>query len=440
MILSKRRCALFALMGAGKTVITLTAIQRLIDEFEVRKVLVVSTKRVARLVWPAEVHDWEHLRHLRVENLRGPEPQRIRALGRKADIYTISMDSLQWLVDHYGDAWPFDMVVLDESRSFSGHDGKRFKAAKKIRRKARYFVELTGTPTPQGLTDLWAQLYLLDGGERLGVNITAFRERWFTYNPWEYRYKPKKHAQSEITQLISDICMVVESYDGLPEGTKNIIKCPLSDADMKRYKDFEEERVLEMVGVDLTPVNAAVLTNKLLQYANGAVYDDNRVAHTVHDEKLDALADLLDRLNGDPLLLAYSFEHDIQRIKERFPYAVELTDNPKIVKDWNAGKIPLLLAHPKSAGHGLNLQFGGANICWFGLSWSLELHDQLNARLLRSGQTRSVFIHYLVVPDSMDEIVLRSLDNKSEAQASLLSELRALVAARLNSQLTASAP
>jgi SNF2 family DNA or RNA helicase len=426
----RERAGLFALMGAGKTVTTLTAVSRLLSEMMVKKVLVIAPLRVARTVWPHEPQHWSHLQHLRVVEVLGDQKRRLKALDADADIYSINRENVAWLVEHYGKAWPFDMVVVDESRSFSDHQSKRFKALKAVLKHIRRVVILTGTPAPQGLADLWAQVYLLDDGERLGRTVTAFRSRWFDLNQWTHEWKPKSHAQREIEEKISDIVQVVESYDGLPSGTRNVIECPLDAAAFEKYEEFERERVIELAGAEITPANAAVLAGKLLQFAAGALYDDDRNVHELHTSKLDALADLVESLGGEPLLVAYWFQHDLDRLKQRFPKARVLDKSQRVVDDWNNGKIPLLFAHPASAGHGLNLQRGGCNVCWFSLTWSLELYQQFNARLVRQGQGRPVILHHLVVPGTIDEVVLKALDGKADGQARLIAAVKELVAAR----------
>ena len=425
--------ALFMMLGSGKTATTLTAIARLKSEFMVNKVLVVAPLRVARTVWPKEPEQWRHLSGLRVVQVLGDQKKRLKALDTPADIYAINRENIAWLVEHYGKKWPFDMVVIDESRSFSDPQSKRFKALKSVLDKVQRIVLLTGTPTPQGVGDLWAQVYLLDRGARLGRTISAFRSRWFDHNAWTHTWTPKKHAQGEIEKLISDISLVVETYDGLPDGTRNIIECPLPDDVMKAYREFEEERIIELAGAEVTPANAAVLAGKLLQFASGQLYDDNRGVHEIHNVKLDALAELVENLDGAPLLVAYAFRHELERIKRRFPKARMLDKTQATIDEWNAGKIPLLLAAPASAGHGLNLQHGGANLCWFSMTWSLELYQQFNARLARQGQKRPVVLHHLIAPGTLDEAVLKALDGKADGQARLLAAVKELVALRKQS-------
>lgn len=425
--------ALFMRVGAGKSVTSLTVIKNLLDEFMVGKVLVIAPLRVARTVWPTEPLNWSHLSHLRVAQVLGDQKARLKALTSDADIYAINRENVPWLVEHYGDKWPFDMVVIDESRSFSDHKSKRFKAMKAVLKHIRRIILLTGTPRPQGVHDLWAQIYMLDRGARLGHTISAFRARWMDANPYTYQYTPKPHAEAQIEGLISDLAMVVESYAGMPAVTRNVIACPLPPEAFAAYEEFEKERVMELPEGELTPANAAVLANKLLQFSNGAMYDDDRKVHELHTAKLDALGELIESLDGDPLLVAYSFKHDVDRILKRFPKAKVLDKSQKMVDDWNAGKIPVLLGHPAGMSHGLNLQHGGANMCWFGLTWSLELFEQMNGRLARQGQARPVVEHYLVAPGTLDSRLLGVLQSKAVGQNKFLSAVKSLVAARRNS-------
>lgn len=438
------RCAIFAQLGGGKSIITLTAIADLLSEFMVNRVLVLSTKRIIRMVWPTEPEGWAHTSHLKVVSVTGTPAERAQALATPADIHATNFENIEWLVQHYGDDWPFDMVVIDESSAFKAHDSNRFKAiiggkvaaTKKkpeirysgVLNKMRRVVLLTGTPAAAGLADLWAQMYLLDFGARLGRNITAFRSRWFEHNPYTMQWTPRIHSQQDIEQRIADVVRIVESYDGMPAVTYNHVRVPLPDHVLASYREFQAEKILELKGVDVTAAHAAALANKLLQFTNGALYDEERNVHQIHNEKIDALAELIEQAGGAPVLVSYSYQHDLARLRARFPAARVLDDDPKTERDWNAGKIPLLIAHPKSAGHGLNLQFGGSTLIWFGLTWSLELFLQMNARLIRSGQKDHVIVHILVAPGTIDERVLMVLSGKEATQTQLLSNIKALIA------------
>lgn len=438
------RCAIFAQLGGGKSIITLTAIADLLNEFMVNRILVLSTKRIIRMVWPTEPEGWEHTSHLKVVSVTGTPAERVQALATPADIHATNFENIEWLVQHYGDDWPFDMVVVDESSAFKAHDSNRFKAlvggkVSATRKKAevrypglldkiRRIVLLTGTPAAAGLADLWAQMFLLDRGARLGRNITAFRSRWFEHNPYTMQWTARPHAQRDIEERIAEIVRIVESYDGMPDVTYNHVRIPLRDDVMAAYREFQAEKILELRDVDVTAAHAAALANKLLQFTNGALYDEERNVHEIHNEKLDALAELIEQAGGRPVLVSYAYQHDLTRLRKRFPTARVLDDDPKTERDWNAGKIPLLIAHPKSAGHGLNLQFGGSTLIWFGLTWSLELFLQMNARLIRSGQKDHVIVHMLVAPGTIDERVLMVLSGKEATQAQLLSNIKALIA------------
>ncbi|TXH16419.1 MAG: DEAD/DEAH box helicase [Hyphomicrobiaceae bacterium] len=441
------RAAIFATMGSGKSAISLTHIVDMKREFMISRVLVLSTKRIIRMVWPTEPGEWQHTKHISVSPITGTPAERVAALNAPADIHAINFENLEWLVQYYGDDWPFDMLVVDESSAFKSHDSNRFKAliggkvnGTKTKPTIRYpgvldkirrIVLLTGTPSPKGLLDLWAQIYLLDRGARLGRNITAYRNRWFDYNPYTMGWKPKPHAQADIEARISDICRVIESYDGMPEVTYNKVFVDFPPKVRDAYEEFQEEKLLELKDVEITAAHAAALTNKLLQFSNGAVYDDDRNVHHIHDLKLDALEEIIEQACGKSVLVSYAYQHDLARLKKRFPKSVVLDDNPKTERDWNAGKIPLLIGHPKSCGHGLNLQAGGNIIVWFGLTWSLELYLQMNARLARSGQKERVIIHHLLAPGTIDERVLSVLADREVTQSTILANIKALIADRL---------
>lgn len=427
-ILDKEKVGLLMDMGLGKTVVTLTAIGELMyDYFDVIKVLVIAPLRVAEDTWSSESEKWDHLRYLKISKVLGSEKERILALNHRADIYVINRENVVWLVKYYGKDWPFDMVVIDELSSFKSSKSQRFRALKKVRPKK--IVGLTGTPAPNGLMDLWSEIYLLDGGERLGKTITGYRERYFLPDKRNqnviFSYKPKEDAKENIYEKLKDICvsMKAEDYLKLPERINNIIKINLSKTTMDKYKQLEKDLLLPLKDSDIVANNAAVLTNKLLQMANGAVYDENGDALEIHDEKLKALEDIIEAANGKPVLIFYSYKHDRDRLQKDFK-AKELKTSDDI-KAWNRGEIPIMLVHPASAGHGLNLQAGGNIIVWFGLTWSLELYQQANARLYRQGQKQNVIVHHLVAKGTMDEDVMKALQNKEVGQEALLQAVKA---------------
>lgn len=430
-ILNQSICCLMLDMGLGKTVITLTALWQLaLDSFDVSRVLVIAPKRVAEDTWPKELAKWEHLTGLTSSLVLGSAAERKAALQRKAFLYIINRENVAWLVkNHY---WDFDMVVIDELSSFKSNKAERFKAMKKVRPMITRIVGLTGTPAPNTLLDLWPQMYLMDMGQRLGRFIGGFRDRFFLPDKRNreiiYSYKPREGAEDAIHALISDICISMKAADYLdmPERIDNSIEVSMSPKERKLYDDFQKDMVLSIGDEELDAVNAAALSNKLLQMANGAVYGEDKKVIPIHDRKLDALEDLVEAANGKPLLVAYWYKHDLQRIKARFKNA-RCIDTAKDIDDWNAGKIPLALIHPASAGHGLNLQDGGCTIVWFGLTWSLELYQQLNARLWRQGQKHTVVIHHIVTKGTHDEDVMRALENKDTRQSALIEAVRARI-------------
>lgn len=430
-ILNQSICCLMLDMGLGKTVITLTALWQLaLDSFDVSRVLVIAPKRVAEDTWPKELAKWEHLSGLTSSLVLGSAAERKAALQRKAFLYIINRENVAWLVkNHY---WDFDMVVIDELSSFKSNKAERFKAMKKVRPMVTRIVGLTGTPAPNTLLDLWPQMYLMDMGQRLGRFIGGFRERFFLPDKRNreivYSYKPREGAEDAIYALISDICISMKAADYLdmPERIDNRIEVSMSPKERKLYDDFQKDMVLSIGDEELDAINAAALSNKLLQMANGAVYGEDKKVIPIHDRKLDALEDLVEAANGKPLLVAYWYKHDLQRIKARFKNA-RCIDTAKDIDDWNAGKIPLALIHPASAGHGLNLQDGGCTIVWFGLTWSLELYQQLNARLWRQGQKHTVVIHHIVTKGTHDEDVMRALENKDTRQSALIEAVRARI-------------
>lgn len=429
-------CGLFLDMGLGKTVITLTAIEDLMyNRLEVDKVLVIAPLRVAKMTWGSEIEKWDHLKHLTISKVLGTERQRLAALKKEADIYIINRENTEWLVNLYGRAWPFDMVVIDELSSFKSSKARRFRALRKVRPLVKRIVGLTGTPTPNGLIDLWPQMYLLDRGERLGKTITGYRQKYFTPNQrdWQtgvvYNYKLKEGAEEEIYARISDICvsMKAEDYLEVPELIEIPIVVDMSEKDYKKYEQLESELLLQVSeNQEIEAMTAASLSNKLLQMANGAVYDENKRVHKIHDEKLEALEELIEASNGKPVIVYYNFKHDLSRIQERFKEARTL-ETEQDIKDWNEGKIPILLLHPASAGHGLNLQAGGNTIIWFGLNWSLELYQQANARLHRQGQTSVVSCYQIITKKTIDEDVIKALNRKAIGQEALLEAIKARI-------------
>lgn len=404
------------------------------DRFEVNKVLVVAPLRVAEDTWTKESAKWDHLRGLRVVRVLGSQAQRIRALETDADIYCINRENIPWLVKYYGTEWPFDGVVLDELSSFKSSSSKRFKAMRKVRPLIKHIVGLTGTPSPNGLIDLWAQIYLLDQGKRLGRTLTEYRNRYF--NPGRrngyvvYDWVPKDGAEDEIYRRISDICISMKACDylKLPERVDVVRTVKLDNEAQTAYTEMEKEAVLALGPNEIVDAGtAAVVSGKLLQIANGAVYDENGKTHIIHKSKLDTLEDVIEAVNGRPVLVFYAYQHDLERIMQRFPQARKLEGSAEI-DAWNRGEIPILLAHPAGAGHGLNLQAGGNHIVWFGLTWSLELYQQANARIYRQGvKGERVTITHLVAEGTIDEDVMRVLDGKATRQDALLEAVKARV-------------
>lgn len=421
--------ALFLDMGLGKTVTTLTAIRDLMyDAFEVKRVLVVAPLRVARDTWPDELRKWNHLKELTCSVVVGTVAERRRALQQDADIYIVNRENLAWLYEN--SRLDFDMVVLDELSSFKNHQSKRFRAMKAMRPKVKRIVGLTGTPTGNGLMDLWAEFRILDMGERLGRYISQYRNLYFKPDKRNgmvvYSYKPLPGAEEAIYHQISDITVSMKATDYLemPELVSVAKEVCLSETEKKRYDELKKSLVLKLPGGEVTSANAASLTLKLSQMANGAIYTDDKNVVNIHDRKLEALEDLVESANGKSVLVAYWFKHDKDRIRERME-ARELKE-PQDFADWNAGKIPVALIHPASAGHGLNLQQGGSILIWFGLTWSLELYQQTNARLWRQGQAdKTVIIQHIVAKDTIDERILNVLKHKDGTQAALIEAVKA---------------
>lgn len=423
--------ALLLDMGLGKTSITLTAINDLLfDSFEVHKVLTIAPLRVARDTWSAEIEKWEHLKNLRYSVVVGTEQERLAALQKQADIYIINRENVQWLVEESGIPLDFDMAVIDELSSFKNHQSKRFKAFMKIRPKLKRIVGLTGTPASNGLMDLFAEFKLLDMGERLGRFIGQYRNTYFQPDKRNgmviYSYKPLPDAEQRIYEKISDITISMKAADHLkmPELVSTEYTVQLSEKEREKYEQMKKELVLSTEDNEVTAANAASLSNKLSQMANGAVYSDDESVIEIHDRKLDALEDIIESMNGRPLLVAYWFKHDLERIKKRFE--IREIKSSADISDWNSGKIPVALIHPASAGHGLNLQSGGSALVWFGLTWSLELYQQTNARLWRQGQTSdTVVIQHIIAKGTIDEQIMKALKTKDTTQAALISAVKA---------------
>ena len=422
--------ALMLECGLGKTITTLTAVSDLMyDYFEISKALIIAPLRVALTVWKQECDKWEQLKYLRCSIAVGSVSERQKAMQSDADVYIINRENVEWLVKNY--PFDFDMVVIDELSSFKSHQSKRFRALRKVRPKFDRIVGLTGTPAPNGLMDLWAEINLLDMGERLGRYITRYRDEYFKPDKRNgaivYSYKPLPDAEERIYGKISDICVSMKAADYLemPERVDNIVEVGMSDKETAMYKRLEKEMLLPFADGDIDAVNAASLSNKLLQLANGAVYDENGKVKKIHSRKLDALEGLIEAANGKSVLVYYSYKHDRDRISERFDVS-EIKDD-KDISEWNAGKIQLAIAHPASCGHGLNLQSGGSTIIWFGLTWSLELYQQANARLYRQGQKNTVVIHHIITKGTVDEKVMTALKNKDIGQASLMEAIKARI-------------
>lgn len=422
--------ALLIDMGLGKTSITLTAIRNLLfDSFEVRKVLVIAPLRVAKNTWTDEIKKWEHLNTLTYSLIIGNENERLSALNEKADIYIINRENVDWLVNKSGYKFDFDMVVIDELSSFKNHQSKRFKSLMKVRPLVNRIVGLTGTPSSNGLMDLFAEFKILDMGKRLGYFIGQYRNTYFKPDkmngPIVYSYKPLPNAENAIYEKISDITvsMKANEYLKMPELVTSNCVVELSDNEKKQYDEMKKSLVLEITDGEITAANAASLSNKLCQLSNGAIYDDEQNIVEIHDRKLEALEDIIESMNGKPLLVAYWYRHDLERIKSRF--SVREIKTSEDISDWNKGEIPVALIHPASAGHGLNLQNGGSTLVWFGLTWSLELYQQTNARLYRQGQKNTVVIQHIITKGTIDEQILKALKKKNKTQSDLIDAVKA---------------
>lgn len=431
-IISNRGCALFLDMGLGKTVSTLTALEILLTNKRIRKPLIIAPKRVAECTWSDELTKWEHLKSLTISKILGTAQQRRDALRKRADLYIINRDNVTWLVDYLGDAFDFDTLVLDELSSFKSPKAKRFKALRKVLPKADRVIGLTGTPAPNGLIDLWSQIYLLDRGQRLEKTLTAYRSIYFTPGRSNgyivYEWRPRPYSQDIINRKLSDICLSMSARDylKLPDVMYSEIPVVLPEDVMARYKEFEREKIVELGDDPITATNAAVLANQLRQFASGALYKEagSHQYEVIHSEKIEALKEIADTSQSN-ILVGYEFQHDYKRIKEAIPSFTKL-DTTKDIKDWNQQKIPLAGGHPASMGHGLNLQRGGNHIVWFTPPWSLELYQQFNARLHRQGQDKPVMIHHLVAKGTIDERVMKVLRGKDDVQSAILETIKEL--------------
>lgn len=452
-IIQHKRCGLFLEMGLGKTVITLTALERLLSgalchsrqsdpsQKVKSQVLIVAPLRVAQTVWAEEAQKWDHLKNLRFVKLLGPLNKRLDALNElftdketPTTFYVINRENVQWLVEQCAakKTWPFDILVIDELSSFKSPKAQRFRSLRRVLPATRRVIGLTGTPSPNGLIDLWSQLYLLDRGERLGKTLGWYRDNYFVpgdrYGAIVYNWRLKPGAEDGIYKRISDICMSMkaEDYLSLPERHDISVPVALSDREKQAYDVMERDLVLPIASERITAQNAAVLTGKLLQLSNGAIYNESRDYYEIHSRKLDALEDLIEAANGQNVLVYYGFQHDADRLLRRFPEARQLRTSAD-VKDWNEGRVPLMIAHPASAGHGLNLQAGGHIVIWFGLTWSLELYQQANARLFRQGQQHPVTVYHVITQGTVDEEVLKVLTGKAEKQEALIDAVKARI-------------
>ena len=427
-ILEHPIAAVFLDMGLGKTSITLTALEQLLfDRFEAHRVLIIAPLRVARDTWPDELKKWDHLQNLRMSVAVGNAEERMAALKQEADLYVINRENVKWLIEESGQRFDFDTVVIDELSSFKSYQAKRFRALMKVRSRMRRVIALTGTPSSNGLMDLWAEFRLLDMGQRLGRYIGDYRARYFTPDKRNgmqvFSYRPMPGADKAIYDRISDITISMRSTDHLkmPPLIFNTVRVSMTTAEQDVYDQLRQDMVVTLGDREIDAVNASALTGKLLQMANGAVYDDQGNATHIHDHKLEALEDLLEAANGKPVLVAYWFRHDLERIRSQFAVREIKTSRA----DWNAGRIPVTVIHPASAGHGLNLQAGGGTLVWFGLTWSLELYQQTNARLWRQGQKDTVVIHHIITRGTIDESVMRAFRQKEKVQNSLIDAVKA---------------
>ena len=434
-ILSHKEAAIFLDCGLGKTVVTLTALEELLhDFFEIGKVLVIAPLRVARDTWPSEIAKWEHTKNIRASVVMGSAKERTAALLKPAEVYIINRENVKWLIEESNMPMDFDMIVIDELSSFKSYQAKRFRALMKLRPSVKRIVGLTGTPSANGLMDLWAEFRLLDMGKRLGRFISHYRDAYFLPDKRNqqmvFSYKLREGAEDAIYRRIEDITvsMRAREYLKMPALVSNIVPVALDARERKLYDDMKRDMVIAVENEEVDAVSAAALSNKLLQMANGAVYTEEGKVVRLHNRKLDALEDLAESANGKSVLIAYWYKHDLERIQSRL--SVREIRSSEDIEAWNAGKILLGVIHPASAGHGLNLQFGGSTLVWFGLTWSLELYQQTNARLYRQGQKDTVIIHHLVAAGTMDEKVMQALERKDKTQATLIDAVKAEVKSR----------
>lgn len=431
-ILAHKVSALFLDCGLGKTITTLTAINELMyDSFEISKVLIIAPLRVAQSTWKEEIEKWDHLNLLRYSIVVGDEKERLKALKQNSDIYIINRENVDWLVTKSGIDFNFDMLIIDELSSFKSHTSKRFKSLLRIRPYFERAVGLTGTPSSNGLMDLWAEFRVLDLGERLGRYITHYRNEYFLPDKRNgaviFSYKPQPNAEERIYRRLADMTISMKSteYLKMPELILNELEINLDEKDQMKYKKFKKEMVMTIQEKEIDAINAASLSNKLIQLANGSIYDEDKKFYEVHNKKLDKLEEIIESANGKPVLVAYWFKADKERIEKRFKVReIKTTDD---IKQWNMGMINLALIHPASAGHGLNLQSGGSTLVWFSLTWSLELYQQTNARLYRQGQKDTVVIHHLITKNTIDEDIMKSLKRKDKTQESLMKAVKARI-------------
>ena len=426
-MLANKRCALWAGVGLGKTVTALTAVERLILNKQVNKVLIIAPLRVAKFVWPSEIPKWDHLKHMQCTVIHGPRKTREGLIQSDHRIHVINKENGVWLVDELAKTrhWPYDCVVIDESSAFKNPKSKRFKALRQAKHKIDRLIELTGTPASNGLMDIWAQIHLLDGGERLGRTMTRYKETFFDGDYMGWTFTPKVGAKQDIYGRLQDVCLTMDKKDylELPPVNRNDIFLNMEDDVKEKYEELERDFVVEIQNETITASQAAVLSNKLLQFCGGAVYGEDRVWVEVHDTKIKALADIVEEMSGEPLMVAYNYQHELFRLRQAFPHG-KVLDTKADEDKWNSGEVPLMFVQPQSVGHGLNLQAGGHNLVWFSLTWDLELYDQLNGRLDRQGQTKPVFIHHLVLRETIEEKVLQTLGDKSVTQAELLDAMK----------------
>jgi len=431
-LLAHKRCALWAGVGLGKTVTALTALESLIRRKETSRVLIIAPLRVAKFVWPSEMAKWNHLKHMQCTVIHGSRKARERLLQSDHRVHIINRENVVWLVDELAKnrRWPYDCVIIDEASAFKNAKSKRFKALRQANHKIDRLIELTGTPASNGLLDVWAQVHLLDGGERLGRTMTRYKEMYFNSDYMGWNFTPKPEAKPQIYNKIQDICLTLNKGDylQLPPVNNNIIHLNMGEEEQEQYEELERRFILEIQDETVTASQAGVLSNKLLQFCGGAVYYDSAPGQPrqwveVDDTKMTALAEMVDEMAGEPLMVAYNYKHELFRLREKFPHGKILNTKADEEK-WNEGKIPLMFVQPQSVGHGLNLQDGGNNLVWFSLTWDLELYDQLNGRIDRQGQTKPVFIHHLVLRDTIEEKVLLTLENKSVTQSELLEAMK----------------